>query len=140
MSVMSVSTVTCPLASTPIRAPDLATRLLRKAVATPMPTSQRPSRTCPGLGLRRFQPKRAAPSRRHSTSFRLEKGRCGPASGSYCTSLRMRSSTGSTPHASASRSEEHTSELQSLMRLSYAVFCLKKKKHKQSQRYSYEQQ
>src|SRR3546814_8619724 len=28
----------------------------------------------------------------------------------------------------ASRSEEHTSELQSLMRISYAVFCLKKKK------------
>src|SRR3546814_2818530 len=28
----------------------------------------------------------------------------------------------------ADRSEEHTSELQSLMRLSYAVFCLKKKK------------
>src|SRR3546814_1574979 len=30
----------------------------------------------------------------------------------------------------APRSEEHTSELQSLMRISYAVFCLKKKKHK----------
>src|SRR3546814_3399897 len=30
--------------------------------------------------------------------------------------------------ASADRSEEHTSELQSLMRISYAVFCLKKKK------------
>src|SRR3546814_158745 len=29
--------------------------------------------------------------------------------------------------ASVSRSEEHTSELQSLMRISYAVFCLKKK-------------
>src|SRR3546814_7047905 len=29
---------------------------------------------------------------------------------------------------SRSRSEEHTSELQSLMRISYAVFCLKKKK------------
>src|SRR3546814_8688415 len=29
------------------------------------------------------------------------------------------------------RSEEHTSELQSLMRISYAVFCLKKKKKKQ---------
>src|SRR3546814_4368204 len=28
------------------------------------------------------------------------------------------------------RSEEHTSELQSLMRISYAVFCLKKKNHK----------
>src|SRR3546814_5420728 len=31
------------------------------------------------------------------------------------------------------RSEEHTSELQSLMRISYAVFCLKKKKKKQTQ-------
>src|SRR3546814_10757055 len=30
--------------------------------------------------------------------------------------------------AAAERSEEHTSELQSLMRISYAVFCLKKKK------------
>src|SRR3546814_4147510 len=30
------------------------------------------------------------------------------------------------------RSEEHTSELQSLMRISYAVFCLKKKKKKQN--------
>src|SRR3546814_8224801 len=31
------------------------------------------------------------------------------------------------------RSEEHTSELQSLMRISYAVFCLKKKKRKKQQ-------
>src|SRR3546814_9519308 len=31
-------------------------------------------------------------------------------------------------HAFAPRSDEHTSELQSLMRISYAVFCLKKKK------------
>src|SRR3546814_4549349 len=30
--------------------------------------------------------------------------------------------------AAGTRSEEHTSELQSLMRISYAVFCLKKKK------------
>src|SRR3546814_9124187 len=30
---------------------------------------------------------------------------------------------------SHARSEEHTSELQSLMRISYAVFCLKNKKH-----------
>src|SRR3546814_6721500 len=36
-----------------------------------------------------------------------------------------------TSAASPSRSEEHTSELQSLMRISYAVFCLKKKKEKQ---------
>src|SRR3546814_3133528 len=32
-------------------------------------------------------------------------------------------------HAQHCRSEEHTSELQSLVRISYAVFCLKKKKH-----------
>src|SRR3546814_7306653 len=32
------------------------------------------------------------------------------------------------PTAISGRSEEHTSELQSLMRISYAVFCLKKKK------------
>src|SRR3546814_3205686 len=34
--------------------------------------------------------------------------------------------------APATRSEEHTSELQSLMRISYAVFCLKKKKKTQN--------
>src|SRR3546814_6189765 len=34
--------------------------------------------------------------------------------------------------AAAVRSEEHTSELQSLMRISYAVFCLKKKKQQKS--------
>src|SRR3546814_2746912 len=34
--------------------------------------------------------------------------------------------------AEMERSEEHTSELQSLMRISYAVFCLKKKKHEQT--------
>src|SRR3546814_5334420 len=34
-----------------------------------------------------------------------------------------------TSHARRGRSEEHTSELQSLMRISYAVFCLKKKKN-----------
>src|SRR3546814_2676440 len=40
---------------------------------------------------------------------------------------RVESTRGSRP-AEARRSEEHTSELQSLMRISYAVFCLKKKK------------
>src|SRR3546814_8849006 len=35
--------------------------------------------------------------------------------------------------AAASRSEEHTSELQSLMRISYAVFCLKKKNQLKTQ-------
>src|SRR3546814_8732796 len=35
------------------------------------------------------------------------------------------------------RSEEHTSELKSLMRISYAVFCLKKKKHNYILSYCY---
>src|SRR3546814_9145326 len=35
------------------------------------------------------------------------------------------------------RSEEHTSELQSLMRISYAVFCLKKKKQHNQQNYKH---
>src|SRR3546814_8746885 len=39
--------------------------------------------------------------------------------------FRDRSQAGHCRH----RSEEHTSELQSLMRISYAVFCLKKKKY-----------
>src|SRR3546814_2408212 len=37
---------------------------------------------------------------------------------------------GAPQEAEADRSEEHTSELQSLMRISYAVFCLKKKTNK----------
>src|SRR3546814_1445640 len=40
------------------------------------------------------------------------------------------------PIQSYNRSEEHTSELQSLMRISYAVFCLKKKKQKHTNVYS----
>src|SRR3546814_6654148 len=36
-----------------------------------------------------------------------------------------------------SRSEEHTSELQSLMRISYAVFCLKKKKQIKTSKHVY---
>src|SRR3546814_6831211 len=46
----------------------------------------------------------------------------GRGSGSACEAQR---------HPGRTRSEEHTSELQSLMRISYAVFCLKKKKHRQ---------
>src|SRR3546814_8444796 len=41
-----------------------------------------------------------------------------------------RSSIQTFPELAYFRSEEHTSELQSLMRISYAVFCLKKKKKK----------
>src|SRR3546814_3364779 len=58
---------------------------------------------------------------------------------SFCAfggELIRRRGIGAMPHPSgplsfaAPRSEEHTSELQSLMRISYAVFCLKKKKNR----------
>src|SRR3546814_1410667 len=47
------------------------------------------------------------------------------------TGRRRRGASG-TVGGGSSRSEEHTSELQSLMRISYAVFCLKKKKQNQN--------
>src|SRR3546814_10640647 len=43
----------------------------------------------------------------------------------------VRQVAGGAGAALVERSEEHTSELQSLMRISYAVFCLKKKKNTQ---------
>src|SRR3546814_5400986 len=42
----------------------------------------------------------------------------------------------SQPGVGRARSEEHTSELQSLMRISYAVFCLKKKKTQNNKSYA----
>src|SRR3546814_5093135 len=58
----------------------------------------------------------------HATSAPCSPHRAGPAA-----SKRPAPPVPS-PAPPCSRSEEHTSELQSLMRISYAVFCLKKKK------------
>src|SRR3546814_2792880 len=44
--------------------------------------------------------------------------------------VRAQWQAGERGHPLLHRSEEHTSELQSLMRISYAVFCLKKKKNR----------
>src|SRR3546814_3852334 len=49
------------------------------------------------------------------------------------TSLSSPTTMCPAPETSVNRSEEHTSELQSLMRISYAVFCLKKKKTQNKQ-------
>src|SRR3546814_7307422 len=48
----------------------------------------------------------------------------------------LRSAAGIGGQPRSRRSEEHTSELQSLMRISYAVFCLKKKINNKSSRYT----
>src|SRR3546814_7900098 len=50
-------------------------------------------------------------------------------SASRRSTFLMRKCLPSSRRVRPSRSEEHTSELQSLMRISYAVFCLKKKNH-----------
>src|SRR3546814_1847792 len=57
-------------------------------------------------------------------------GRWLPCSPSCASSRSSASSSRGCPSRELDRSEEHTSELQSLMRISYAVFCLKKKKQK----------
>src|SRR3546814_3348348 len=67
-----------------------------------------------GSGLRRP---------RGTGGLRLAVGRTSPAFQAVRKPMRNWSSD-----VGATRSEEHTSELQSLMRISYAVFCLKKKK------------
>src|SRR3546814_4704004 len=64
-------------------------------------------------------------------SCALRYGRLGPGPGeskSRGRGRRDRAKAGPTAFRREARSEEHTSELQSLMRISYAVFCLKKKK------------
>src|SRR3546814_6306740 len=87
--------------------------------ALPICRSRRPSRARRGgrrvrlrdrTAMARFRLLRLLPAPRHDDARRLE----GPHRRRRRDLLR--------------RSEEHTSELQSLMRISYAVFCLKKKK------------
>src|SRR3546814_6563971 len=63
--------------------------------------------------------------------WRLQREPCPPGPG-WLHPVRQRLAGRNREHLEPQRhrSEEHTSELQSLMRISYAVFCLKKKNHK----------
>src|SRR3546814_7182161 len=91
-----------------VRLPPRSTRTATRFPYTTLSRS-RLARLARAVGARRQQPGRGpAMVRPRSGALR------GPARGG-----------GGRPD----RSEEHTSELQSLMRISYAVFCLKKKKH-----------
>src|SRR3546814_3016335 len=56
----------------------------------------------------------------------------GVVAGGFARHLGVRNAQHSCQFLQFGRSEEHTSELQSLMRISYAVFCLKKKKTKKT--------
>src|SRR3546814_7132905 len=86
----------------------------------------------PDFGVHRgFDPDRAQCAVRHglsrSRAWPVRQGRPGQCPGCRHAGARPVASSGIEAFA---RSEEHTSELQSLMRISYAVFCLKKKKTK----------
>src|SRR3546814_6051514 len=70
------------------------------------------------IGLRRDK----SPSRRSTPISRSDERFAKPGNAAGTNMLSW--------HPAVDRSEEHTSELQSLMRNSYAVFCLKKKKQK----------
>src|SRR3546814_7045794 len=81
------------------------------------------------------------PDGRHRNGSSLRSPRASAkwyATNRACGRRRLAPATGGTRRSPARllerRSEEHTSELQSLMRISYAVFCLKKKKN-QSEKY-----
>src|SRR3546814_1854771 len=65
----------------------------------------------------------------YTTLFRSDGGSTSVPPARTATAARPMQSR-PTPASLPCRSEEHTSELQSLMRISYAVFCLKKKKNK----------
>src|SRR3546814_5497226 len=63
--------------------------------------------------------------REHSPDYGLKAMKAVPRSGE--TTFPRLNKAHEEPHWKHPRSEEHTSELQSLMRISYAVFCLQKK-------------
>src|SRR3546814_9370653 len=75
----------------------------------------------------------AAARSRHQNRFRVDcpaLSSCGQAKRTLVPAPLPPAGEGGAQRRVRVRSEEHTSELQSLMRISYAVFCLKKKKQK----------
>src|SRR3546814_2823673 len=83
----------------------------------------------PGLGLQENCGRRPdSPGKAPQTRVRLFRRACPAGQGQWpVTAPRSRRLHSAERGILAGRSEEHTSELQSLMRISYAVFCLKKK-------------
>src|SRR3546814_7391720 len=94
------------------------------------------------VGILGSEARRAPTSRPSSGPGRGGAHAGSSSSGAVSTAMRLKSQSDASwarraavkmhrlPLRRACRSEEHTSELQSLMRISYAVFCLKKKKPK----------
>src|SRR3546814_8165223 len=74
------------------------------------------------------EPKRGARGRRRGEGRQRDVTKLMTAAREKYETGRLKGAIGLFKRA-LNRSEEHTSELQSLMRISYAVFCLKKKNH-----------
>src|SRR3546814_4795005 len=100
----------------------------------PYTTLFRSATTCgPCSGIRRGPHNFPAPAG-HAISSAANRG--GPPLGKRSKTLTFDATTQVlVRRLLRDRSEEHTSELQSLMRISYAVFCLKKKTHRQNKKY-----
>src|SRR3546814_1676608 len=81
-------------------------------------------KAAPGMSFWRPVPRRSARIERRVAGVGTQANR-----GSCSARTRVFSHNSIWSRKSWNRSEEHTSELQSLMRNSYAVFCLKKKKY-----------
>src|SRR3546814_7694790 len=77
--------------------------------------------------------RRTRKPRKRSRARAWPRGGAAPTAGGEFRPALKTSCSGGSPEESGGRSEEHTSELQSLMRISYDVFCLKKKKPTQNQ-------
>src|SRR3546814_5305761 len=111
-------------ASSPAR-PSSPKRLRRwKAKTSCRPASQ----ACQRRTVWRAKPVQAAQRRSDSPRNTANKARCCMAQSYQRRGARQPGNREQVwPQPAQQRSEEHTSELQSLMRISYAVFCLKKK-------------
>src|SRR3546814_10083541 len=95
------------------------------------PRSTRTDTLFPYTTLFRSTHPRTAGRRHAAASSRETRSRRGRRA-RYPPQARARACAPLAANRRRARSEEHTSELQSLMRISYAVFCLKKKKQKRT--------
>src|SRR3546814_3466645 len=96
--------------------PDLTEHRRRLAVELGRAEAARAYRAASGEGQRTFE-------------MLLVRQLVDPSSGSREVEAAAQAEFAQYAPTAYARSEEHTSELQSLMRISYAVFCLKKKTH-----------
>src|SRR3546814_8284891 len=93
------------------------------------PRSTRTDTLFPYTTLFRSRSTRSTENGRGAATRRTAESSCRPRC-SRSGARRPKLPRGPAPVSDRKRSEEHTSELQSLMRISYAVFCLNKKKKK----------